>query len=106
MESFDVYPYSIESIRQGCCREEKTNPTPVLKEQDQNPTTTHNSTFGSGSGTVHLGMKEIIVPCPAQSLDVSSHAAGISRVLMTQPLNCFSLQHGTFGQVTSNLIFP
>lgn len=61
--------------------------------------------FASDSGTVNLGINEIIVPCSAQSLD-SSHAAGVSRVLMKQTPNCCTLQPGTFGQITSNFIFP
>lgn len=68
--SLHVYPYSIQSIRQGCCREWKASTTPVLKEQDWNPTMTYNFVFGSDSGTVYLWMNEIIVPCPAQSLGV------------------------------------
>lgn len=101
-----MYPYSIQSIRQGCFTEWKTNPTPDLKEQDWNPTMTHSSIFGSDSGMVYLGMNEIIVSWPAQSLGISSHAAGVSRVLMKQTVNCCSLKPGTFGHVTSNLIFP
>lgn len=79
-------PYSTQNNRQGCCRECKPSQTPVLKEQERNPTTRHNCMAGdSDSGTVYLGMNGIIDPCPAQFLEVPSHAARVFRVLMNQP---------------------